>query len=89
MYYEAHAPDEYLSDLEGDWRKEKLIAIRETIMGNEPKLVEGIKYKMLSYSNGEKNIFLIKKNQDLEKTNLNEFISRVIRHWGEGKDTDC
>jgi hypothetical protein len=57
MYYEAHAPDEYLSELEDDWRKEKLIAVREMIMRNEPELVEGIEYKMLSYGNGEKTYF--------------------------------
>ena len=125
MQYEAKTPEEYINELEDDWRKEKLIAIREMIMRNEPELVEGIEYKMLSYGNGEKNIFhlnaqrayvslyvgtidkvenarellkdfelgkgciRIKKSQELEKTSLNAFISEVIRHWREGKDTDC
>jgi len=125
MHYKANTPDEYLSDLENDWRKEKLVEVREMVKSNGPELVEGIEYKMLGYGDGEKNIFhlnaqrayvslyvgtidkvenarellkdfelgkgciRIKKSQELEKTSLNAFISEVIRHWREGKDTDC
>ena len=125
MQYKVNTPEEYLDQLEDDWRKEKLEVVREMIKANGSELVEGIEYKMLGYGNGEKNIFhlnaqrayvslyvgdinkvanarellgdfelgkgciRIKKNQELEKTNLNAFISRVIDLWREGKDTDC
>ncbi|MEM6843583.1 MAG: DUF1801 domain-containing protein [Bacteroidota bacterium] len=125
MKYTANTPEEYLDQLEDDWRKEKLEVVREIIKSNASELVEGIEYKMLSYGDGEKNLFhlnaqrtyvslyignidkvvdarellqdldqgkgciRIKKNQELGKTNLNEFISRVIHLWREGKDTDC
>ncbi|MEM9833879.1 MAG: DUF1801 domain-containing protein [Bacteroidota bacterium] len=125
MQYKANTPEEYINQLEDDWRKEKLEAVREMIKANAPELVEGIEYKMLSYGDSEKHLFhlnaqrayvslyignidkvadarellqnldlgkgciRIKKNQELEKTNLNEFISRVIHLWREGKDTNC
>ncbi len=125
MQYEANTPNEYINELEDDWRKEKLVKIREMITSNGPELVEGIEHKMLSYGNGEKNIFhlnaqrayvslyvgdidkvadarellkdfklgkgciRIKRNQQLEKPDLKEFISRVIGLWREGKDTNC
>ncbi len=125
MQYKANTPEEYINELEDDWRKEKLKQVREMIKTNDPELVEGIEYKMLGYGNSEKSIFhlnaqrvyvslyvgdidkvanarellgglelgkgciRIKKNQELGKTNLNAFISRVIDLWREGKDTDC
>ncbi|MGD1889771.1 MAG: iron chaperone [Cyclobacteriaceae bacterium] len=125
MQYQANTPDEYLSELEDDWRKEKLAAVRKMITSSGPELVEGIEYKMLSYGDSKTSIFhlnaqrayvslyvgnidkvenarellkdiemgkgciRIKKNQELEKTNLNEFIAWVIALWREGKDTDC
>lgn len=57
MQYEAKNPNEYLDQLENDWRKDKLEQIREMIKSNGPDLKEGIEYKMLCYSNGKQSIF--------------------------------
>ena len=50
MQYDAKTPSEYLSMLEPDWRKEKLLELRNIIMKHGPELEEGIKYGMLSYA---------------------------------------
>ena len=57
MLYNATTPEEYLSQLEEDWRKEKLKQVRAMILNNGPELVEGIEYKMLSYGNGQQSLF--------------------------------
>lgn len=52
MQYEATSPEEYVELLENDWRKEKLLQIRELILKYGSELEEGILYKMLAYSAG-------------------------------------
>lgn len=47
--YDAIDAEEYVNMLEDDWRKEKLLFIREMIMTYAPELEEGIRYKMLNY----------------------------------------
>ena len=49
MQYDVDTPKEYLELLEGDWRKDKLIRIREIISKHAPELNESIRYKMLNY----------------------------------------
>ena len=49
MQYDVKNSDEYLELLEDDWRKEKLLAIREMILDYAPELEEVIRYKMLNY----------------------------------------
>ncbi len=49
MQYDVKNSDEYLALLEDDWRKEKLLAIREMILDYAPELEEVIRYKMLNY----------------------------------------
>lgn len=50
MQYNASTPKEFLDALEEDWRKNTLMELRALIMEKLPLLVEGINYKMLSYS---------------------------------------
>ncbi|RLQ92411.1 iron chaperone [Falsibacillus albus] len=57
MQYEAKNPQEYLEQLEDDWRKEKLMTIRQYILDHAPDLEEGIEYKMLSYSKDSSSFF--------------------------------
>lgn len=57
MLYDVATPEEYLTALEEDWRKEKLLVIRQMILDAAPDTVEGISYKMLSYAD-EKGTFL-------------------------------
>lgn len=51
MQYNATTPEEYLNQLELDWRKETLLQIRQWILELAPEAKEGIQYKMLSYGN--------------------------------------
>lgn len=53
MQYNVRTPQEYLDALEDDWRREKLLALREIIRACGPELVEGIDYGMLSYRSGD------------------------------------
>ena len=50
MQYDAKDPDDYIAQLDEDWRKETLLHLRSLIRATGPGLVEGIQYKMLSYS---------------------------------------
>jgi len=63
MLYDVKSPGEYLEKLEKDWRKDKLIEVREMIISNGPELTEGIQYKMLSYEYGDKLIFSLNAQQ--------------------------
>ncbi|GAB5524151.1 MAG: hypothetical protein Roseis2KO_20230 [Roseivirga sp.] len=49
MEYDVNTPAEYLEALDEDWRKEKLLELRELIFEKAPDLNEGISYKMLCY----------------------------------------
>ncbi len=51
MQYDVTTPDQYLEALDNDWRKEKLLAIRQLIFKADPDIEEGITYKMLGYGN--------------------------------------
>lgn len=53
VQYEVKTPEEYLAVLEEDWRKEKLLHLREMIQTAAPEATEGVAYKMLSYGTGE------------------------------------
>lgn len=57
MQYDVKSPTEYINQLEKDWRLEKVQQLRKIIQTKAPKLVEGIHYKMLSYSDAEGVLF--------------------------------
>ena len=48
MQYDADTPEEYLKMLDNDWRRERLLAIRDVLLGVS-KIEEGIGHKMLQY----------------------------------------
>jgi len=52
VIYQAENPAAYLDALEDDWRKDKLMAIRDVIAEVMPDWTEGMKYKMLGYFDG-------------------------------------
>ena len=53
MQYDARTPDEYLAMQEDDWRKERLLLIRDAFFAI-PGIEEGIGHGMLRYSrNGD------------------------------------
>ena len=59
MQYDAKTPAEYISLLEDDWRKETLLAIRGLLKSRAPEVVEGIKYKLLSYNDEGGDVFCL------------------------------
>lgn len=57
MQYKADHPEQYLSQLESDWRKETLLKVRAILLAHGQALKETIEYKMLAYQLNEKTIF--------------------------------
>ncbi|WP_421763112.1 DUF1801 domain-containing protein [Ekhidna sp.] len=55
MLYDVNTPSEYLTELDEDWRKEKLMELRSILLGY--KFTEGIRYKMLSYADDRGVVF--------------------------------
>ncbi|MGI9389121.1 MAG: DUF1801 domain-containing protein, partial [Boseongicola sp.] len=48
MQYDAETPQQYLAMIDDDWRRERLLAIRDMLL-KVPKMSEGIAYGMLQY----------------------------------------
>ena len=57
MQYNVETPSEYLKDLEEDWRKVKLLDLRDTIFSKAPDIKESIEYKMLRYGDSKTSVF--------------------------------
>ena len=57
MQYDVKTPAEYFTVIEEDWRKEKLLQLRDLIKLKAPDLEEGIEYKMLSYRDEKGSVF--------------------------------
>ena len=63
MLYEVKTPREYLDAITDDWRKQKLMQVRDLITKNGPDLKEGISNKMLSYEHNENAVFHLNAQQ--------------------------
>lgn len=59
MQYDAKDAQGYLEMLEDDWRKEKLLEIRQMILSYAPELEEVIRYKMLNYGKDDDYVFAL------------------------------
>jgi len=62
MQYDVATPEEYLEILENDWRKEKLLKIREMILDYAPELEEKIRYKMLNFGQEDREDYIFALN---------------------------
>lgn len=62
VQYDVDTPNEYLELLEEDWRKEKLLGIREIILKYAQELEESIRYKMLNYGKEKDDDYLFALN---------------------------
>lgn len=62
VQYDVDTPNEYLELLEEDWRKEKVLRIREMILKHAPELNESIRYKMLNFGILEADDYLFALN---------------------------
>lgn len=78
MLYDVKTPEEYLEALEMDWRKEKLLELREMILSSSPDLQEGIRYKMLSFGDADQVVF-----------QLNAQMNYVSLYVGDTKKIDA
>ena len=63
MLYDVNTPSEYLTELDEDWRKEKLMELRSILLGY--KFTEGIRYKMLSYADDRGVVFSTQRTEKL------------------------
>lgn len=59
MLYDVSTPQEYLDNLEDDWRKPILLELRNMIKQEAPQYKEVISYKMLGYQDGEGSVFAL------------------------------
>ncbi len=75
MQYDVSTPEEYLAQLESDWRRDTLHELRQIILSEGPDLQESISYGMLTYSTVDESLFRLnaQKNyvslyvEDIEK----------------------
>ena len=58
MIHDAATPEEYLSVLEHDWRKDRLLEIRDLFLAMTGA-TEGMNYKMLHYSVGTRGLGIL------------------------------
>jgi len=49
MQYDVSSPLEYVEALDLDWRKEKLLQLRDIILHQDSEIQESISYKMLCF----------------------------------------
>src|SRR5690606_26508237 len=57
LQYDVDTPEEYLAQLEDDWRRRTLLSLRALIQASAPHLEEGIQYKMLAYHDAAGSVF--------------------------------
>lgn len=88
MQHEASTPKEYLQVIENDWKKEKILYLRELILQTAPNIEESIDYKMLSYGNNDlKAIYL-----NAQKNFVGLYVGDIARIDPKGellKGVDC
>ena len=53
VQYAATTPEDYVAQLDEDWRKVTLLGLRALIQKHAPHWDEGITYKMLGYRDGD------------------------------------
>jgi len=84
MQYQVESPQEYLSALEEDWRKVKLIVLRNFILDKEADIEELIQYKMLAYSiNGK-----VLCHLNAQKNYVSLYVGDITKVDPDGKLTD-
>lgn len=50
---QADTPQQYLAELDDDWRRDTLLALRQLVLDAAPELEESMSYKMLGYGTGD------------------------------------
>jgi uncharacterized protein YdhG (YjbR/CyaY superfamily) len=75
MQYDAKTPTEYLKLIEQDWRKDKLVELRNLIKKHGPDLEEGMKYGMLSYKGSKGGGFAL----NAQKNSVNFYVGTATK----------
>jgi uncharacterized protein YdhG (YjbR/CyaY superfamily) len=57
MQYAAETPQDYLEQLDDDWRRQKVLELRDLITSTEPSIKEHMHYKMLGYALDDEFVF--------------------------------
>ena len=57
MLSDASTPQDFIAQLDDDWRRKTLLALREIILRQSPRLEEHMHYKMLGYGRGDVCVF--------------------------------
>lgn len=83
MQYDVDTPNEYLEVLEEDWRKEKLLRIREIILKYAQELDESIRYKMLNYGIEKDDDYLFALNAQKHYVSL--YVGNITKIDPSGK----
>lgn len=78
MQYEVNTPNEYFELLEEDWRKERLLLVRQYILEHGPELKEGIQYKMLCYGDESSPLF----NLNAQKAYVSLYVGTIEKIEG-------
>ncbi len=90
MQYQATTPEAYLEELPEDWRKAKLLQVRDMIRANGPELEERIEYKMLGYGTKSTTVFHLnaqKAHVSLYVGDINKIDSAwaLLKNFSTGK----
>ncbi|MEL6534870.1 MAG: DUF1801 domain-containing protein [Bacteroidota bacterium] len=81
MQYDVESPTEYLEVLDADWRKDKLVEIRDLILTNSTAPDEAIQYKMLSYTEAGTHVFHL----NAQKNYVGLYVGNINKIDPEGK----
>ena len=83
VQYKANSPDAYLNEIDDDWRKERLLEIRQAIFELVPAVGEDIGYGMLRFAR-EGDVFC---HLNAQKSFVRLYLGDVARLDPDGKIT--
>lgn len=125
MQYDVSTPAAYIQALEDDWRKPKLLELRQMILDRSDEIMEDIQFKMLHFYNdanslchlnAQKNYVSLylgdiklvdpdgsllkgincgkgcirfKKSDNLQDSNIQLLLDRMIDLWKKGVHLSC
>ena len=73
MQYDVETPEAYLALLTDDWRRSRLLELRDLLLGNG--LEECIRYKMLGYRLGDEILFQL----NAQKSYVSLYVGEIAK----------
>ncbi len=83
VQYKANSPEAYLNEIDDDWRKERLLEIRQAIFELVPEVSEDIGYGMLRFAR-KGHVFC---HLNAQKSFVGLYLGNVARLDPDGKIT--